>query len=227
MASTPINFSLQARRLNITFLDPEVLREVLPHLNRQEREQLLYLWIIEGIPYAFREVPMLYGSLRKWIAWKFDIPEKDVTLVGSARTGFSLETFGRPFNPHSDLDLALVSESWFYKLRDNFEAWRADFEHEKILPQSNYERTVWVKNFEIVPKNIMRGFITAKLLANRKRYQSTQLMAGVMSELHRKLKQAEGAPSIREASVRVYRDWESLVKQNNLNLWTISKKLIT
>jgi hypothetical protein len=150
-----------------------------------------------------------------------------VTLVGSARTGFSLETFGRPFNPHSDLDLAIVSEPLFHKLRDNFEAWREDFKQEKILPQSDYERSVWTRNFGIVPNNITKGFITAKLLANRERYQSTHLMAAAMSKLHRKLKRTEGAPTIREASVRVYRNWDSLLCQNNLNIRTIAKKLKT
>jgi hypothetical protein len=74
MASTPLDFSQQARRLNTSSLDSDVLREVLPRLNRQEIDQLLYLWIIEGIPHVFREVPMLYGSLRRWIVWKFDMP---------------------------------------------------------------------------------------------------------------------------------------------------------
>jgi len=206
----------------VPFLEAAVLREVLPRLTPQEIAQLLYLWILEGIPHAFIQYPMLYGSLRNWLAKRFDVPERNVTLVGSARIGFSLKEFGRPFNTKSDLDFALVSEPWFNKLEDDFLSWKSDFEHERIQP-STIEKRFWVDNLSRVPENIRRGFITANDLPNR--YQNKQEVANAMWMIHQKLQSTPGAPNFKKATIRIYRDWDSLVNQNTLNLFVISKAL--
>ena len=223
--ASPLEHSQQASRLNALYLKPEILQDVLPRLSQSEREQVLYLWIFEGIPYAFRDAPMLYGSLRRWISWKLQVPEHEVLLVGSARTGFSFGEFGRAFNNHSDFDFAIVSESWFLRLRDEFDLWKADFQSDRIKPNSPAEISHWPDNFKIIPNNIRRGFITADLIPNRHRYPDKQFLANAMSSLQRRLAQTEGAPIVRRASLRIYRDWPSLLRQSKVNLDDIARQL--
>jgi hypothetical protein len=223
MASYPYNTSIEGRKLIAGFLDSNTLQQVLPKLSHEERKHFVYLWLIEGIPFAFREIPLLYGDIRNWLASRLDIPIKDVTLVGSARIGFSFAKFGKPFGPHSDLDFAIVSERWFQKLQTNFTSWDFDFKNGKIEPTNDTENKHWNENINRIPENIRRGFITADLLPNR--YDAKQSIGTIMWALNEKLKRTEGSPVVRRASIRVYRDWNSLINQCNLNLSIVARSI--
>ena len=54
------------------------------------RNSIARLWLSEGIPYAFKESPILYDEIRSWLAIKLDIDPKEISMTGSGRIGQSL-----------------------------------------------------------------------------------------------------------------------------------------
>lgn len=69
-------------------------------LKSLELEQILYLYLIEGTPYIFKNNNAKYQVFRKSISSSLDVPIKNIVIVGSARLGFSLNPyhFGRNFS---------------------------------------------------------------------------------------------------------------------------------
>ena len=64
----------------------------------------------------------IYHDIKVAASDALDVPVKNVAIVGSAKTGYSL-TPGRnyaPFGAESDLDLVIVSESLFRELWENY-----------------------------------------------------------------------------------------------------------
>ena len=74
-------------------------------------EELLF----SGIPAVFEGSPSRFNQMKRTIANKLDIDLDSVTVVGSARTGFSLDPqrFPSEFNDRSDIDVVVVSDYLF------------------------------------------------------------------------------------------------------------------
>jgi hypothetical protein len=72
-------------------------------------------WMFGAAPYAFRGDNGLYESFCAEIADRLAVPADQITLIGSARLGFSLnpDHLLSPFGKRSDLDLVIVSSSVF------------------------------------------------------------------------------------------------------------------
>lgn len=173
----------------------------------QSRMVIARLWLSEGIPYAFREQPALYESVRGWLSTCLDIDAKDVHLIGSARIGQSLapNKLGKKFDQHSDLDIFVISSSLFQRMNDDFNSWSCDFESGKITPSNTREERFWRDNIKRGPKNISRGFIDSKITPNHNKFRTTQTIANSMWFLKKKLDITDGAPLVKEASIRCYR----------------------
>lgn len=95
------------------------------------------------------------ASLRRDIARKFDVPMRDVVIVGSAKLGFTLVAkAGRPpfspFGDESDIDVAIISERLYLKY------WRSTFAH---WQQSGD----WTR-IETFKKYLFRGWLRPDLL---------------------------------------------------------------
>ena len=187
---------------------------------RQARVAIAQLWLTEGIPFAFSECPALYASIRSWLGTKLDVHAKEISIVGSARLGESLnpKKIGTPFNKESDLDLFVVSGRLFNQLRNEFNIWSNDYESGVIKPRDEQEKEYWMDNKKRGPKIIARGFIDAKMIPNWNRYQTSQKTADCMWRLVEKLKSTTNSPKPPMASIRCYVDWNSAVKQISLNL---------
>lgn len=71
--------------------------------------------IFQGVPYVFRETPESSSLLIQHVCEAFRLPEENVFVVGSARSGFSLnpENFPRMFSDTSDIDVVVISEELF------------------------------------------------------------------------------------------------------------------
>ena len=183
-------------------------------------EALARTWITEGIPVAFAECPAVYDSMRVWLANELSIDPKQIGLTGSARFGSSFVAYkaGRPFGPRSDLDFFLVSEALFTAYRADFCSWRDDFRSGRVKAKNAIEQGHWEDNAERVPKNIRRRFIDVKKIPARRRYRTAQRTLNLMYLLTEKLKVTLRSPSPRQASVRCYEDWGSVVEQMSINL---------
>jgi hypothetical protein len=93
-------------------------------LDSRDHTRIVEELLITGVPFAFQNSPADYDLLRTTLGSALQLSEKEVTVVGSGRIGFSLspDKYGTPFLPASDLDVAVVSSelfdvAWFDLLR--------------------------------------------------------------------------------------------------------------
>lgn len=105
---------------------PEELRRMCAVID--SHQVLAKVFLLEGVPYVFKESPMKYVIFREQVADRFDVGSQDVCIVGSAKLGYSPSPtkFGVPFHEESDVDVVIVSEPLFYRgSRELFEVLNA------------------------------------------------------------------------------------------------------
>lgn len=220
----PFKVSEAAMMLVWPFPSANTLRDAGRGMASIEVECIMRQWVSEGIPYAFKDIPMVYEQMRGWLGNGLGISPKEITVVGSARMGYSLAPvpeYGRSFGLHSDLDISVVSGSIFEGLRKDFQLWSVDFQGGVIQPRDEREKNFWIDNAERVPINLLRGFIDAKKIPNFRRYGCTQRLANLMYVLKCKLDGTAGAPRIKRASVRAYKDWNAFIGQAKRSWHTV------
>jgi len=195
-------------------------------ITKSDLKHFLRLWLLEGIPFAFQKLPMLYQYAREDIANQVGIAARNVTLIGSARTGYSLAPppkFGRAFSPmESDLDVVIISSEVFTKLADEFNNWRSLYEHGVMLP-TEPEKKYWPSNALDVPKNLERGFIDTQKIPNRYEFETTRRINGLRTSIHRKLHLIEN-PLIKKITFRVYKNHVCAERQMMLNIESCLQK---
>ena len=171
---------------------------------------------MEGTPHAFSNIPMLYEIVRAWLSARLEINPLEIKIIGSGRTGFSMAPppeFGRPFNPNSDLDIAIVSNSLFSKCKLAFEQWRTDYQSASVAPRSTTEKSFWDENVKVVSNSLQRGFVDSNKIPTFNRYPISQDISQAMWLLKHKLDISASAPTIRKATIRVYNSWHCFHKQ--------------
>lgn len=184
------------------------------------RNSIARLWLSEGIPYAFKEFPILYEEIRSWLATRLDIDPKEISITGSGRIGQSLapSKLGTNFSEKSDLDLFIISENLLDRLRNDFNNWSFDFESGRIQPNNEREKKFWKDNLSRGHTYFSRGFFDAKLIPSHKDYTCASNIANTMWMLKAKLDVTPNAPKVSEASVRCYKTWADFVRQASINL---------
>lgn len=198
-----------------------VLLRVLQESDRYAREIIVRQWLTEGVPAAFSLCPPIYEALRAWLALRLSVHPKHITLLGSARLGYSLApppNFGRPFSENSDLDIAIVSETLFCRVTQEFQCFREDQYSLLISPRSNREKNLWEENVKFGERNIPRGFFDSNKIPLLDRYPTSQQIVQLMWLLCKKLYATSAAPRPKSASIRVYKDWSSLIDRVSFNL---------
>lgn len=136
----PFSIANEFLQLKDTYPRPEELARIARTANFYEQECLMRLWLSEGIPFAFRDFPGLYEVVRGWLGSRLSVHPKTITLIGSARIGYSLAphpAFGRTFSAKSDLDFAVVSEPLFLNLSAAFAKWKYDASTGNVRPTNN------------------------------------------------------------------------------------------
>lgn len=226
----PFIISEDGKRLKNTYPCPEELCTMAKSAPDSEKFGIVQQWLSEGIPYCFRECPLLYEAIRGWLARAIKIHAKEITLIGSARIGYSLapgDDYGRPFNNSSDLDFSAISSVLFEKCVAAFKLWLDDYQNGRILPRNPTEESYWKDNVMRVPKNIAWGFIDPYKIpiwsATGKRYQIACDILDSLYRLHIKIETTEYAPRVREVTIRVYRDWWAAIKRFKINFSRIAE----
>jgi len=178
------------------------------------------LWLSEGIPYAFKDNPALYESIRTWLSIKLSVEAKDIHLTGSARLGQSLapKKLGNAFGGHSDLDIFIISAHLFAQVTKEFNSWAELFETKSITPRNPTEHSYWIENLQRGRQNINKGFLNSNMVPNRSQFKTASEIAQSMWLLKSKLEVTDNAPVIKGASVRCYNNWNSFVRQTVLSL---------
>jgi hypothetical protein len=208
-------------RLSYPFPKAEEFEDLLSNCDQRCRAILAGLWLTEGAPFAFRKCPARYEEIRGWLGTQFQVNSKQITLIGSARIGFSLAPspkFGTAFGEHSDLDIALVSKSLYGRVASAYELFSLDYQNGTVVPNTDRERALWEDNIEFGKRNIPRGFFDVNKIPNRNRYPLVQHINNTMWRLTKKLELSEGQLRVRRASIRVYRDWQTLLDRVTLTL---------
>lgn len=203
----------------------ELSRRCASENGKATRLAVARLWLSEGVPFAFRESPGLWEQVRVWLSSRLDVDPKEITLVGSARLGQSLDPkrLGEPFTADSDLDLTTVSSSLFERLAREFNLWAENYKASVVLPRNQREHRFWRDNLERGPGLIGRGFMNSKFVPLREPYRCAQLIGQTMFLLREKLRLSPGAPTVRTADVRAYRDWGAYARQMAISLQTRSR----
>ena len=217
----PFSIPDPLRNLTGPYPNPCFVLDAAERGGEPARIALVRLWLSEGIPYAFRECPAIYESIRSWLSFFLDVHAKEIGIVGSGRVGASLapKKLGKKFSVTcSDLDVFIVSKDLFEKLKEEFRRWSQAFEQGEIIPIGPREREFWKANNKHTPRNIEKGFLDPKFIPNREPYPITRRINESMFLLTGKLKRTPGAPHLKKASIRCYESWDSFVRQNSLNL---------
>jgi hypothetical protein len=187
-------------------------------VKESELEGYLRQLITEGIPYVFQGNPLLYEVIRGWLSRKLNVHAKEITLIGSARLGFSMApvpSFGLPCNKNSDLDLTIVSASLFKKLSETFDLWKSEYETGKKKSKNPREQLLWDENLKRVPLNLNYGFIDSYKIPNI--YEISKSINNTLWELSEKLKMTTAYDGPTRISARVYKDWVSFSRQFMIN----------
>lgn len=220
----PFNIPKALDSLIDTYPPVETIVNAIKAGNRHTYSALARLWLSEGIPYCFRFQPAIYEGMRVWLSQHFQVHAKEITLIGSGRLGYSLcpdENLGRRFGEYSDLDLTAVSSVLFEQLERAFSRWRADYLAGIVSPRNTSERKYWEDNAIRVPSNLEHGFIDSYKIPSFYRYPEAQATASVLHIAREKLKATTGAPLVRRVTLRVYRDWNSFIRQLSINLQSL------
>lgn len=215
----PFKLSQGSDILKSAYPSSEQIRDVFTNATETERQGIIRLWITEGIPFAFKDHPLIYEEVREFISKGVNVHSKEITLVGSGRIGYSLKkkVWGREFTNTSDLDFTIISNDLFTRLVFDFKKWAGDIESKKLLPHSSNELKGWLGSIEVVDKNIPQGFIYTKNLLPYNNYPTVRKCYNTMSILQDRLLTTENAPKISDISVRVYSNWKTCVRQIQIN----------
>lgn len=203
-----------------SYPDAKYLADAAANGGQLSRMAIARLWLSEGIPYAFKDRPALYESVRAWLGTRLNVDPKEIHVTGSARIGQSLapHKIGTVFGSHSDLDLFVVSQALFDQVKADFNLWSYQFEMGEVKPGNETEKGYWVDNLRRGPDLIQRGFLDSKLVPNREAYSVAMNIAQTMWMLKGKLDITDGAPIVKSASIRCYKDWGSYARQMAISL---------
>lgn len=224
----PFVISDSSKQLIGQYPSANVVASAARSITEGETNGFLRLWISEGIPFAFKDVPMLYEAIREWVGLQLDIHPKMITIVGSGRIGYSLEKhpkFGKAFGPESDLDFTVISGTVFDRLCEAFYRWREDVATNQVQPRKERERKHWQENIKQLPNNIGRGFVDPHKIPTFDRYPAVQQIQNTKWLLGEKLAVTRSARRVRTLSFRVYRGWNDLMRQMQLNIYSAFQSL--
>ena len=219
-AMEPFKAPAQLVRLIEHYPDAQLITEVAQRDGEPARYAIARLWLSEGIPFAFKECPAIYESVRTWLAGRLGVDAKEISLAGSARLGTSLSPsqLGKEFNEKSDLDFFIVSNELFEKIRNDFQTWSFDYESGKIEPKNEREAKFWRDNNSRGPMLIQRGYLHNQIVPNHNRYETVKNINQSMWLLTEKLRITELAPTVKKASIVCYSSWRACVQRMVLNL---------
>ena len=218
----PFVLSEHSELLKSVYPNSEDIKNVFSKSSETERHGIIRLWITEGIPFAFKDNPLLYEEMRAFISNGVNVNPKEVTLVGSARIGYSLKkkVWGKAFTNKSDLDFTIVSNDLYKNLISDFQKWTGDFASGKIIPNSKNQTERWLESILTINENIPKGYINTKDLFSHPNYVVVKNCYRTMTKLKERLEITENSPSIADASIRVYSNWKTCTRQLEINFKT-------
>jgi hypothetical protein len=104
---------------------------------------VVHKWLFQGNTFVFRERPILLDVLKSHLSKQLKVRPQEVGVVGSAKTGFSLDpnAFPRPFHDGSDIDVIVVSSELFDRVWHTILSWHYP-RRGRVLPP---EDSTWLR----------------------------------------------------------------------------------
>jgi hypothetical protein len=169
--------------------------DLLKMLKEKRRREIVNDHLLGGLPYIFQDNQEAYKNFAETLSAQFGTPVGDICIIGSGRTGFSLDPdkFGTPFSVASDVDTIVVNAERFDK------AW---FELSRFANRmyllSGRERAAYQKHRD---NNVFFGFIEPEGMPN---------VLSIATHWFRTLKAVGRIREVSAHSVngRLYRTWE-------------------
>lgn len=191
-----------------------------------EYSNFIRMWMLEGIPHAFSRSPIFFDVIRNWFSERTGIPIRDITLIGSSRIGYSLAPgkYGKEFAGNSDIDLCAVSEGTFSTIVNYYKDWETSYEKSDKSKLHPRLKELWDENVRVCRANIDRGFIDLNKIRPVSKYEKLVQINDALFLLHEKAKVTPEIPQFKSVTLRLYKNWESLVRQNRLNLSILVKR---
>ncbi len=200
----------------------KALSDLLFKEDEESLEEFMKLWLTEGVPYVFKDIPILYERVRTLLVKELNIDFRKVFMIGSGKLGLSLDPkkFTSPFRyPESDLDFTIIDEKLLKKMEGDFWKWKEDYQKEISIPKNKKEEKFWKYNVDKVPNNIERGFIDVYKIPARSRYKTRYKFTEIIPLIRRLiLKYTKQYFSDKGITFRIYKNWESFFNQNMLNI---------
>lgn len=123
--------------------------ELLKMLKEKRRGEIVENHLLGGLPYIFRDNPGAYKNFVETLSGQFGTPVENIGIIGSARTGFSLDPdkFGTAFSVASDVDTIVVNaerfdKAWFELSRFANRTYLL-YGREKVLYQKHRDNNVF------------------------------------------------------------------------------------
>ena len=225
----PYEISQNCTRLNEHYPNPDLFKDVLKKMKEKEMEWFIRLWLSEGIPKAFINNPMLYELIRDDLAKNIGIHPKEITIVGSARIGYSLSPnkyeYGSAFDYESDFDFSIVSSVLYDKLVKEFNTWKSEYKNGDITPKSSVQESYWEKNLnKHIPHQIKWNFIDSNLICEY--YPITISINRALENFRKRLKNTdfEGQAN-RTKKIRIYKNWKAFIDHRLFSIKKLKEEL--
>jgi hypothetical protein len=173
--------------------------------------------LFSGVPFVFQGNPAHYDILRKHLASSLIVPEASITIVGSARLGYSLNPShpGNPLRDTSDIDVIIADEKLFDRIWEMLLRWRYPWrlaewpkaEHEWV---TGHLESVFAGYF--LPHNLTLGGLKPRRSrgrANRSMEYHRDAVLQLRHDWFTAFKTTSRYPELghREFKGRLYRSW--------------------
>lgn len=213
-----IRLSESASKINTIFSNPEDFKKSYLTINPNEEEAFLRHFIVNNMPFVFKDLPILYEQLAQYLSDKLQIAATEIKLIGSAKTGFSISptAYGKAFGNHSDLDFAIINESLFVQLENEYLKWSDLYQSKKIEPINANEEKYWKDNLETGKSQIRKGFLDPRFIPNRESFNLTKQINNSMWIIQKYLFD-EHAIKLKNVSSSIYKNWPSFAARLNRN----------
>lgn len=222
----PFFISRQASFLSPSHPDLESILQVIQNGDEEEIYGLCRLWFSEGTPFAFSRQPMMYEVVRGWVAKRIKIHPKEITLIGSARMGYSLSPpprLGGAFGTHSDLDLVVISHDLFSRYESELERFSEDVDSKYIIPDTPLKERLWPEIISDLKRTSQhRGFLDTWKIPYIDRYPLSKAIGQTCWALTEKLRVSNEGCNVKKSSIRVYKNFYCFVRQMRINLNSIT-----
>ncbi len=222
-----INLSKAAISIDSSYSAPSEFKNYYNSIDEKEKKSLVRHFIVNNIPFAFKDKPILYEQITQYLADKLLISPTEVKLIGSAKTGFSispLPDYGRTFGQHSDLDFSIVNEELFNSLKDEFNEWSDLFLTKQINANNSSEENYWFQNLDSGPRQIKNGFIDTHFIPNRDQFILTRKINNSLWLIQKYMDQKHRI-KVKKVSASIYRSWYSFAGRLNRNTERVMKSV--